>query len=160
MILQIPPPLPPSPIWTPPLCFPDRWVELDKQFIIVTKFYWYNIFIYCLSSFTPSRLPSWVFTLPWIPLTPHQECLTQGIQPTLYSKLTDSLHKVFRIELLVWAVANFLLTFSLPLALCRVIGQVHYQTARATQKLLQDYKGLQDIIAILGKFNVRSSYCT
>ena len=35
---------------------------------------------------------------------------------------------------------------------CRVIGQVHYQTARATQKLLQDYKGLQDIIAILGEW--------
>ena len=32
----------------------------------------------------------------------------------------------------------------------RVIGHVHYDTARATQKLLQDYKGLQDIIAILG----------
>jgi len=32
----------------------------------------------------------------------------------------------------------------------RVIGEEHYQTARATQKLLQDYKGLQDIIAILG----------
>ena len=32
----------------------------------------------------------------------------------------------------------------------RVIGQVHYDTARQTQKLLQDYKGLQDIIAILG----------
>jgi ATP synthase F1 beta subunit len=32
----------------------------------------------------------------------------------------------------------------------RVIGTVHYETARATQKLLQDYKGLQDIIAILG----------
>jgi len=32
----------------------------------------------------------------------------------------------------------------------RVIGEVHYQTARATQKLLQDYKSLQDIIAILG----------
>jgi len=32
----------------------------------------------------------------------------------------------------------------------RIIGDVHYQTARATQKLLQDYKGLQDIIAILG----------
>jgi ATP synthase F1 beta subunit len=32
----------------------------------------------------------------------------------------------------------------------RVIGNVHYETARATQKLLQDYKGLQDIIAILG----------
>lgn len=32
----------------------------------------------------------------------------------------------------------------------RVIGEVHYTTARATQKLLQDYKGLQDIIAILG----------
>jgi F0F1-type ATP synthase beta subunit len=32
----------------------------------------------------------------------------------------------------------------------RIIGEVHYNTARATQKLLQDYKGLQDIIAILG----------
>jgi len=32
----------------------------------------------------------------------------------------------------------------------RVIGEDHYNTARATQKLLQDYKGLQDIIAILG----------
>jgi F-type H+-transporting ATPase subunit beta len=32
----------------------------------------------------------------------------------------------------------------------RIIGDAHYQTARATQKLLQDYKGLQDIIAILG----------
>ena len=29
--------------------------------------------------------------------------------------------------------------------------QEHYATARATQKLLQDYKGLQDIIAILGQ---------
>jgi len=32
----------------------------------------------------------------------------------------------------------------------RVIGQEHYDVARMTQKLLQDYKGLQDIIAILG----------
>jgi F-type H+-transporting ATPase subunit beta len=32
----------------------------------------------------------------------------------------------------------------------KVVGDVHYATARATQKLLQDYKGLQDIIAILG----------
>lgn len=32
----------------------------------------------------------------------------------------------------------------------RIIGKRHYDTARATQKLLQDYKGLQDIIAILG----------
>merc|ERR1712238_298141 len=32
----------------------------------------------------------------------------------------------------------------------RVIGNEHYEVARATQKLLQDYKGLQDIIAILG----------
>merc|ERR1712147_608987 len=32
----------------------------------------------------------------------------------------------------------------------RIIGQKHYDVARATQKLLQDYKGLQDIIAILG----------
>ena len=32
----------------------------------------------------------------------------------------------------------------------RVIGKEHYEIARATQKLLQDYKSLQDIIAILG----------
>merc|ERR1712194_245638 len=32
----------------------------------------------------------------------------------------------------------------------RVIGQRHYEVARSTQKLPQDYKGLQDIIAILG----------
>eukprot|EP00980_Cylindrotheca_fusiformis_P006699 scaffold1398_cov116-Cylindrotheca_fusiformis.AAC.16 len=32
----------------------------------------------------------------------------------------------------------------------RVIGDEHYEVARSTQKLLQDYKGLQDIIAILG----------
>merc|ERR1712054_453531 len=32
----------------------------------------------------------------------------------------------------------------------RVIGEEHYETARRVQKLLQDYKGLQDIIAILG----------
>merc|ERR1712048_416757 len=32
----------------------------------------------------------------------------------------------------------------------RVIGDEHYETARAVQKLLQDYKGLQDIIAVLG----------
>lgn len=31
-----------------------------------------------------------------------------------------------------------------------IVGQVHYDTARNTQKLLQDYKSLQDIIAILG----------
>merc|ERR1712238_335881 len=32
----------------------------------------------------------------------------------------------------------------------RVIGQKHYEIARSTQKILQDYKSLQDIIAILG----------
>ena len=32
----------------------------------------------------------------------------------------------------------------------RVIGEEHYVLARRVQKLLQDYKGLQDIIAILG----------
>jgi len=31
-----------------------------------------------------------------------------------------------------------------------VLGEVHYNTARGVQKLLQDYKSLQDIIAILG----------
>merc|ERR1719486_828949 len=32
----------------------------------------------------------------------------------------------------------------------RVIGDVHYDTAAAVKKILQDYKSLQDIIAILG----------
>jgi len=32
----------------------------------------------------------------------------------------------------------------------RVVGQEHYETARAVQKVLQTYKSLQDIIAILG----------
>merc|ERR1719183_2045596 len=32
----------------------------------------------------------------------------------------------------------------------RIIGDEHYNTARGIQKILQDYKGLQDIIAILG----------
>ena len=51
------------------------------------------------------------------------------------------------------------LTHTLSLSLThRVIGQVHYQTARATQKLLQDYKGLQDIIAILGKWKNKYFY--
>ncbi|CAM6001005.1 unnamed protein product, partial [Sphagnum balticum] len=32
-----------------------------------------------------------------------------------------------------------------------VVGEKHYQVARGVQKLLQDYKSLQDIIAILGR---------
>jgi len=32
----------------------------------------------------------------------------------------------------------------------RVVGEDHYQTARAVQAILQKYKSLQDIIAILG----------
>jgi len=32
----------------------------------------------------------------------------------------------------------------------RIVGQEHYSVARAVQKTLQDYKSLQDIIAILG----------
>merc|ERR1712216_827176 len=31
-----------------------------------------------------------------------------------------------------------------------IVGQRHYEIARSTQKMLQDYKSLQDIIAILG----------
>merc|ERR1712167_532341 len=31
-----------------------------------------------------------------------------------------------------------------------IVGDMHYDTARAVQKLIQDYKSLQDIIAILG----------
>ena len=32
-----------------------------------------------------------------------------------------------------------------------VIGEEHYKIARGVQKILQDYKSLQDIIAILGE---------
>ena len=32
----------------------------------------------------------------------------------------------------------------------RIIGPLHYDVARGVQRLLQQYKGLQDIIAILG----------
>jgi len=32
----------------------------------------------------------------------------------------------------------------------RVVGEVHYNVARGVQRILQTYKGLQDIIAILG----------
>jgi F-type H+-transporting ATPase subunit beta len=32
----------------------------------------------------------------------------------------------------------------------RIVGEEHYNTARSVQKILQDYKSLQDIIAILG----------
>merc|ERR1712192_194971 len=32
----------------------------------------------------------------------------------------------------------------------RILGEEHYNTARGVQKVLQDYKNLQDIIAILG----------
>jgi F0F1-type ATP synthase beta subunit len=31
-----------------------------------------------------------------------------------------------------------------------IVGDTHYDTARGVQKLIQDYKSLQDIIAILG----------
>ena len=31
-----------------------------------------------------------------------------------------------------------------------VVGKEHYEVATAVQKILQDYKSLQDIIAILG----------
>lgn len=32
----------------------------------------------------------------------------------------------------------------------RIVGQEHYDVATSVQKILQDYKSLQDIIAILG----------
>ena len=32
----------------------------------------------------------------------------------------------------------------------RIVGEEHYNTAREVQKILQTYKSLQDIIAILG----------
>ena len=38
----------------------------------------------------------------------------------------------------------------LPLAGPRIIGDEHYETAREVQRILQTYKSLQDIIAILG----------
>ena len=37
-----------------------------------------------------------------------------------------------------------------------IIGREHYDIARGVQKILQDYKSLQDIIAILGKLRGRS----
>ena len=48
------------------------------------------------------------------------------------------------------------------------VGQEHYEVATAVQKILQDYKSLQDIIAILGmdelseedKLTVSSFYIT
>ena len=48
----------------------------------------------------------------------------------------------------------------------RIVGQEHYEVATAVQKILQDYKSLQDIIAILGmdelseedKLTVRSCF--
>ena len=36
----------------------------------------------------------------------------------------------------------------------RVVGQDHYDTATKVQQMLQEYKSLQDIIAILGKFRL------
>ena len=35
-----------------------------------------------------------------------------------------------------------------------IIGKEHYEVARNIQKILQDYKSLQDIIAILGKYSI------
>ena len=35
----------------------------------------------------------------------------------------------------------------------RIIGQDHYDTATKVQQMLQEYKSLQDIIAILGENN-------
>ena len=37
-----------------------------------------------------------------------------------------------------------------------IIGMEHYQVARAIQKILQDYKSLQDIIAILGNISLKA----
>jgi F0F1-type ATP synthase beta subunit len=39
-----------------------------------------------------------------------------------------------------------------------IIGPEHYQVARDIQKILQDYKSLQDIIAILGKYSWGSQF--
>ena len=54
-----------------------------------------------------------------------------------------------------WAELWFLIV-SLARVLCsrmlqpQIVGQEHYNTARAVQRILQNYKSLQDIIAILG----------
>ena len=40
--------------------------------------------------------------------------------------------------------------YLLVLTLASQVGQEHYEVATAVQKILQDYKSLQDIIAILG----------
>ncbi len=39
-----------------------------------------------------------------------------------------------------------------------VIGAEHYGVARGVQKILQDYKSLQDIIAILGMLLIINVY--
>merc|ERR1712107_410890 len=39
-----------------------------------------------------------------------------------------------------------------------IVGQRHYDIARSTQKILQDYKSLQDIIAILGMDELSEEY--
>lgn len=41
-----------------------------------------------------------------------------------------------------------------------VIGEEHYKIARGVQKILQDYKSLQDIIAILGKSGYHCFTCS
>ena len=38
----------------------------------------------------------------------------------------------------------------MPLISGKQVGKEHYEVATAVQKILQDYKSLQDIIAILG----------
>lgn len=50
----------------------------------------------------------------------------------------------------------FLISFvSLTLSLSSIfLGTEHYGVARGVQKILQDYKSLQDIIAILGELSI------
>ena len=40
-----------------------------------------------------------------------------------------------------------------------IIGAEHYAIARGIQKILQDYKSLQDIIAILGECTQQKVFC-
>jgi len=41
----------------------------------------------------------------------------------------------------------------------RIVGREHYEVATAVQKILQDYKSLQDIIAILGMDELSNWLC-
>eukprot|EP00798_Chlamydomonas_sp_ICE-L_P004198 gene4198-14303_t len=80
-----------------------------------------------------------------------------GYQPTLATDLgslqeritTTSKGSITSVQLGIYPAVDPLDSTSRMLD-PRVIGEEHYMTARGVQKVLQDYKNLQDIIAILG----------